>query len=148
TLYLGIQDQALPWWSHQEVQTCFCAHGHKHIKSFNYFEAYAPVVQWTTIRLMLMLEVLLYLKSKQGDVTATFLHAELNKVKRVYIEMPQEFRKKGKVLSLNRTIYGLKQLARAFWQFVVQKMESCDVKQSNLDPCLVCGREGRCRSVR
>ena len=73
---------------------------------------------------MLMLEVLLDLKSKQGDVTAAFLHAKLNEGERVYIEMPQGFRQKGKVLSLNRTIYGLKQSHRAFWQYMVQKMEA------------------------
>jgi hypothetical protein len=119
----------------------FCARGDKQIEGVDYFETYAPVVQWTTIRLMLMLEVLLDLKSKQGDVTAAFLHAELNEGERVYIEMPQGFRQKGKVLSLNRTIYGLKQSPRAFWQYMVQKMEASGMKQSNLDPCLFVGEK-------
>eukprot|EP00804_Cyclotella_cryptica_P010681 CCRYP_005472-RA/>CCRYP_005472-RA protein AED:0.35 eAED:0.35 QI:0/0/0/1/0/0/2/0/122 len=47
---------------------------------------YAPVVQWTTIRLMLILEVLLGLKSKQGNITAVFVDADVEKGKNIYTE--------------------------------------------------------------
>ncbi len=50
-----------------------CARGDQQEEGDDFFETYAPVVQWTTICLMLILEVLLELKSKQGDVTAAFL---------------------------------------------------------------------------
>jgi hypothetical protein len=50
-----------------------CARGDQQ-EEVDFFETCAPVVQWTTICLMLILEVLLGLKSKQGDVTAAFLH--------------------------------------------------------------------------
>ena len=39
------------------------------IEGIDFFENYAPVVQWTTVRLMIILEVLLGLNSKQVDVT-------------------------------------------------------------------------------
>ena len=60
------------------------------------FKTYAPVVQWTTVILMLILEVLLGLKSKQGDITAAFLHADLGKDEKVFVEMPRGFEVKGK----------------------------------------------------
>ncbi len=44
------------------------------LEGVDFFETYAPVVQWTTIRLMFILEVILGLKSNQGDVLAAFLH--------------------------------------------------------------------------
>ncbi len=47
------------------------------LEGIDFFETDAPVVQWTTVRLLPILEVLLGLKSKQGDVTAAFLHADL-----------------------------------------------------------------------
>ena len=47
----------------------FCARGDQQLEGIDFFETYAPVVQWTTIRLMFILEILLGLKSKQGDVT-------------------------------------------------------------------------------
>ena len=61
----------------------FCARGDMQLEGIDFFKTYAPVVQWTTIRLMLIIEVLLRLKSKQGDVTAAFLHADLGKNKKV-----------------------------------------------------------------
>ena len=117
----------------------FCARGDQQVEGIDYFETYAPVVQWTTVRLMLILEVLLGLKSKQGDVTAAFLHGKLEKGEKVYIEMPRGFKQDGKVLSLNSTLYGLKQSPRAFWKYLVEKMEAAGLAQSKFDPCLFVG---------
>ena len=116
-----------------------CARGDQQIEGIDFFETYAPVVQWTTIRLMLILEVLLGLKSKQGDVTAAFLHATLGKDEHIYCEMPLGFRIPGKVLKLKKTLYGLRQSPRAFWKYLIEKMEMCGLEQSNLDPCLFVG---------
>ncbi len=55
----------------------FCARGDMQLEGVEFFKTYAPVVQWRTIWLMFILEVLLGLKSKQGDVTCAFLHAML-----------------------------------------------------------------------
>ena len=63
-----------------------CAHGDMKLEGIDFFETYAPVVQWTEIRLMLILEVLLGLKSKQGDVTAAFLHTNLVKDEKVFVD--------------------------------------------------------------
>ncbi len=72
------------------------------------------------IWLMLILEVLLGLKSKQGDVTCAFLHADLAPDETVCVDMPLGFNTKSKngkrqVLKLNKTLYGLRQSPRAFW---------------------------------
>ena len=114
----------------------FCARGDQQIEGVDFFETYAPVVQWTTVRLMLILEVLLDLKSKQGDVTAAFLHADLEENEEVFVRMPRGFERPGKVLRLKKTLYGLRQSPRAFWKYMVQKMEACGCPQSELDPCL------------
>ena len=63
----------------------FCARGDQQIEGVDFFETYAPVVQWITIRLMLILEILLGMKSKQGDVTAAFLHADIDEGENVYV---------------------------------------------------------------
>ena len=88
---------------------------------------------------MLILEVLLDLKSKQGDVTAAFLHAPIEEGADVYLKMPRGFEKKGKCLKLRRSLYGLRSSPRAFWKYMVEKMEACGMKQSSLDPCLFVG---------
>ena len=45
---------------------------------------------------MLILEILLELRSKQGDVTAAFLHVDLEENDEVYVKMLCGFEKPGK----------------------------------------------------
>ncbi len=90
----------------------FCARGDKQLKRIDFFEAYAPVVQWTTIRLMFILEILLGLKSKQGNILCAFLHGELEPGENFYVEMPLDFSQRSKdgtkkVLKLKKILYGL-----------------------------------------
>ena len=127
----------------------FCARGDMQLEGIDFFETYAPVVQWTTIRLMFILEVLLGLKSKQGDVTCAFLHADLEPGETVYVDMPLGFNVKSKngkrqVLKLKKTLYGLRQSPRAFWKYITEKLESCGLKQSKFDPCLFIGPDVMC----
>lgn len=122
----------------------FCARGDFQKHGIDYWETYAPVVQWITVRLLLILECLLGLVSKQGDVSCAFLHAHLPEGDEVYLHMPQGFIQYGKnrrpkVLKCKRSIYGLKQSPREFWKYMVQKLESAGLRQSELDPCLFIG---------
>ena len=110
------------------------------LEGINFFETYAPVVQWTMIHLMLILEVLLGLKSKQGDVICAFLHSNLESGETVYVNIPLGFNSKSKhgkrqVLKLNKTLYGLCQSSGAFRKYITEKLEQCGLKQSKFDPC-------------
>ena len=49
----------------KEFKARFCARGDMQLEGIDFFEMYAPVVQWTTVRLMLVLEVLLGLNRAQ-----------------------------------------------------------------------------------
>jgi len=109
-----------------KFKACFCARGDQQIEGIDFFKTYAPVVQWTTIRLMFILEILLGLKSKQGDITCAFLHADLEPGENVYVDMPlgfAQYSKDGtkKCLKLKKTLYGLRQSPRAF----SEKLETC-----------------------
>jgi hypothetical protein len=124
----------------------YCAPGDQQLEGIDLFETYAPVVQWTTIRLMFILEILLGLKSMQGDVTCAFLHADLEENKTVYVDMSMGFTQYGKngkkkCLKLKKTLYGLRQSPRAFWKYITVKLEQCDLKQSKFDPCLFIGTD-------
>jgi len=119
----------------------FCARGDRQIEGVDYFETYAPVVMWVTVRLLLILECLLGLVSKQGDVTCAFLHAHLEEGEEVYLQMSRGFKQydkkdNAKVLKLKRTLYGLKQSPRAFWKYMVEKLSTYGMKQSDLNLCL------------
>jgi hypothetical protein len=98
---------------------------------------------------MFILEELLGLKSKQGDVTCAFLHANLEPGETVYVDMPVGFNSKSKngkrqVLKLNKTLYGLRQSSRVFWKYITEKLKKCGLKQSKFDPCLFVGPSVMC----
>ena len=56
-----------------------------------FFGTYDPAVQWTPVSLMLILEVLLGIKSKKGDVIADFLHAYLGEDEKIFVDIPRGF---------------------------------------------------------
>ena len=51
-------------------------------------------MQWKTIRLMLILELLLDIKYDQWYLTELFLHTNIDKVENIYVEMARGFNQK------------------------------------------------------
>ena len=88
----------------RKLKARFCVRGDQQIKGVDSFEHFAPVVTWTTIRLLLILSIHLNLSTMQVDYTSAFLHAALNN--EVYVEMPRGYKSPGKVLKLNHSLYG------------------------------------------
>ena len=50
-----------------------------------------PFVQCTTIRFRIIIEILLQLKSKQGDITAAFLYAKIKDKEQVFVKISKGF---------------------------------------------------------
>ena len=88
--------------------------GDQQVHGVDFFETYTPVVQWTIICLMLILEVILGLKSKQGNIIAAFVHADVEEGENIYVEVPHGFRKQGKVLKPKKTLYGFAPTSKSF----------------------------------
>jgi Reverse transcriptase (RNA-dependent DNA polymerase) len=118
----------------RKLKARFCVRGDKQIEGVDYFDTFAPVVQWATIRLLLMVSLMMNLSTRQVDYTAAFLHAPLDD--EVYCEMPRGFRQKGKVLKLKRSLYGLKQSPKNFFEHLKGRLEMLGFEQSISDPCL------------
>ena len=122
----------------------FCARGDRQKEGIDYFETWSPVVQWTTVRVMMILSAMLNLTTHQADITAAFVHAELPPEEEVYIHQPRGFYEPGTssdthVLRLKRSLYGLKQAPRHFFKYLASHLQKHNLKQSNLDPCLFIG---------
>ena len=105
----------------------FVLKGYMQHKEICFFETYALVFQWTTVRLMIIIEVLLQLNSNQVDITAAFLHGKLEEDYKLFFNMPKVFEqydKRGKlrVLILKKTIYGLCQSPRYFWKYLTKEL--------------------------
>ena len=130
----------------RKLKARFCVRGDCQIDGIDVFDTYAPVVSWTTVRLLLILSVVLKLKTKQVDYTAAFVQAELDESEQVYVEMPKGFKKQGKVLKLNRALYGLRQSPRTWFEHLKEKLMSTAVgfQQSPNDPCLFYTKDVLC----
>jgi hypothetical protein len=72
----------------RKLKARFCVRGDCQIENLDVFDTYAPVVSWTTVRLLLILSVVLSLSTQQVDYTAAFVQALLSEDERVYVEMP------------------------------------------------------------
>lgn len=121
----------------RKLKARFCVRGDCQIDGVDVFDTFAPVVSWTTVRLMLILSVVLGLATTQVDYTAAFVQAELPDSEEVYVEMPRGFKESGKVLRLRRALYGLKQSPKTWFEYLRAKLvDECGFEQSPNDPCL------------
>jgi Reverse transcriptase (RNA-dependent DNA polymerase) len=134
----------------KKLKARFCARGDKQIEGVDFFDTFAPVVSWTTVRLMLILSAILNLNTRQADYTAAFVHAPIDRDPNydsltpeeqrrqgVYVEMPRGFSQQGKVLRLKKSLYGLKQSPRNFFQHLKSKLESIGFEAAtDVDSCL------------
>ena len=97
-----------------KAQCCVC--GDLQTAGVDYFETYAPVVQWSTVRLILTDTLINGWTTKQVDYMNAFAQAELSED--VYIERPRGFPRvdrRDTVLKLNKSLYGLKQAPKSFY---------------------------------
>ena len=119
----------------RKLKARFCVRGDRQIQGIDFFETWAPVVNWNTVRLMLILSLVLGLATKQVDYTTAFLHAPIKD--EVYVEMPRGYTQPGKVLRLNRSLYGLKQSPKNFFEYLKENLEGVGFEaQTDIDPCL------------
>jgi transposase InsO family protein len=121
----------------KKLKARFCVRGDCQIDGVDVFDTYAPVVSWTTVRLLLVLSISLGLATSQVDYTAAFVQAKLPASDgEIFVEMPRGFSTGGKVLKLKRSLYGLRQSPKNFFDHLKERLEYCGFAQSMSDPCL------------
>ncbi len=85
--------------------------GCRQLYGVDYFETFAPVVKFSTIRLLLALAATMDLECEQMDVVTAFLNGDLDE--NIYMEIPEGLKSpgnEGMVCKLLKSLYGLKQL--------------------------------------
>ena len=120
----------------------FCARGDKQKEGIDYFETWAPVVQWSTVRIVMILAIKLELTSVQCDITAAFIHGRVPLSESIYVHQPRGFHQGNgdEVLKLKQTLYGLKQSSRYFFQYLTERLIKQGLTASTFDPCLFISR--------
>jgi hypothetical protein len=113
-------------------------HGGKQEHGVNYWETYAPVIAWTTIRLFLVLVLLNGWKSRQVDFVLAYPQADIECP--MYMEIPRGFRfngsRKTHCLELKKNLYGQKQAGRVWNEYLHEGLIARGFVQSKVDMCL------------
>jgi hypothetical protein len=118
----------------KKLKARFVVCGYEQVEGVDYFDTFSPVVQWSTIRLMFVLSIMLGLKTCQVDYTLAFVQAKASP--RTYIEMPKLFDIPGKVLELKRNLYGMCEAPRNFYHHLKKGLEDCGFTPSPHNHCL------------
>ena len=117
------------------------AKGYTQVEGLDYDETFAPVVKYPTIRALLALAAALNLEMRQLDVKTAFLHGDLKE--EIYMSCPPGFEAiADKVLHLLKSIYGLKQASREWYQKLKKEFESMGFTRAESDHALFYKTEG------
>ena len=105
----------------------------------HYWDTYAPVVTWQTIRLFLILSLLLGWQSRQLDFVMAYPQAPAEMP--LYMRLLQGYQCKGMsrkthALKLIRNVYGQKQAGRVWNKYMDKGMKDIGFTPSAFDPCL------------
>jgi hypothetical protein len=107
----------LPDGTPSKFKARFCVRGDLQTEEVDYFETYAPGVQWYTVRMLLTLTLREGWVTRKVDYKNAFAEAEMGET--VYVEPPRLFGpRSGKdlLLLLLNSLYGLKQAPRTFYE--------------------------------
>ena len=117
-----------------------CAHGGMQQWGINYWETYAPVVNWISIRFLLVLSEIVGLESRAIDFVLAFPQADLDVP--VYMEIPlgmeipNATHEREYVLLLKKNLYGLKQASANWYDMLKKGLNLRGFKESVADPCV------------
>ena len=81
-----------PDWTIRKFKARYCVRGDiQNILFPKPLNSYSPVVQWATVRLILILQCILGLQSQSIDFTNAFAQADIPSEESVFIEIPRDF---------------------------------------------------------
>ena len=129
------------------LKSRLCIRGDKQAAGIDYFETFASVMRFDTLRALLAKASAEDLEIDHMDVEQAFLNPTLKE--RIYMRLPPYFvelfpelvTSEDAYLELNKSLYGLKQAPREWALMVIAFYESLGLKRSDADPNLFIGRE-------
>ena len=137
-------------WSHRRKTTPsgeiyrhrsrLCVDGSQQQHGIDFTDTYSPVVNWTTVRILMILSKVYKLKMRQVDYVQAFPQANLADGELVFMEIPDGFSLDGNktdyCLKLLKNVYGLRQAAFNWMNLLNAGLQKLGFKQSPNDPCL------------
>src|ERR1700730_5785309 len=115
------------------------AKGYTQVYGEDYYETFAPVARLAAIR------TILAIAGRNGwiidmfDFHSAFLNGVLDDNERIYMELPEEFEEADPAkycVWLKKTIYGLKQAGRCWYQTMNEMMKEIGLTRCASDPAV------------
>ncbi len=124
------------------------AQGFSQVPGIDYFDTYAPVARLASIRSILAMAAALDLELHQVDIKGAYLNGKLTDKEIIYMRQPPGYPEPGshpgQVCRLVKTLYGLKQSGRRWYQRLVEILvEKLGFKQCDVDQAVFYKQEGR-----
>lgn len=115
------------------------AKGYSQKEGIDFSDTYAPVVKYTTLKVLLSIATIQDLEIKQMDVTAAFLHAPIQED--VYMTQPTGYTKSNSngiplVCKLVKTLYGTRQAPHCWNKMITSYLVNVGFTQSRADSCV------------
>ena len=115
-----------------------CCHGGQQQWGVNYWHTYAPVVTWSSIRILMTLANIHGMYTKSVDFVQAYPQAKVKST--IYLKTPQGIELNSSngesVLKLERNLYGLKDAGRTWFEHLTQGLEAMGFAPTVGDPCV------------
>ena len=109
--------------------------GYSQVPGIDFTESFAPVLNDVSFRIMLTAKIVWDMTSTVVDIETAFLHGDLDE--EIYMDVPLGLSTgPNKKLLLRKTIYGLVQSARKFYEKLIDVLKVIGFEGSKSDPCL------------
>ena len=112
--------------------------GNFQLNSVDYSELYAPVACIELVLILICIVVSYGWEIHQVDVKEAFLHATLPKTDKICIKLPnvKGFANSRKIVRLVRSLYGLRQAPKLWYQFFAREICKLGFRRSSVSDCL------------
>ena len=100
----------------------------------DYEETFTPIAWYNSFRILVAIAVRNGWRPPQMNVKTAFLYGNLKE--EIYMNLPEGYRKVGKVARLLKCIYGLKQSAREWYKLLAAHLRKLGFVTSHFDTCI------------
>ena len=110
------------------------AKGYSQVEGLDYTDTFAPVSRLESVRTVLGIAASLDWEIHQFDVKTAFLHGNLTE--EIYMEQPDGRKEKGKedyVCKLHKSLYGLRQAGRCWYERLCSEMKKAGFERASVD---------------
>ena len=113
----------------------YCAKGFSQTPGIDFKDTYAPTAKFPSVKTMMNISIQDKLYNEQADVSNAYLQSKIDH--EIYMKQPEGYvQDENLVCKLNKSIYGLKQSAHLWNATLIRFMNTQNLEQSKIDPCV------------